>query len=421
MVEENLIIKNKPFDRTENPSKKIVINFSCLEPRLSSGNSNELPPNKRASSQIKCQVPPSKKPKKTESFEKEPRKCSILFKCPNCDFSCNSAISLTQHIKTSHRKFIDNSIIVKKEQALLAKSRTVMLEENPIMKSKPVDFENPLIQTSIWIKEELNEINNVENDYSNINNFVKISEPKFEDCENSFEDSEVEDPVNYIGLIEPKIENCDSNSLENFELEDPLSTNSVHEGKNVFHCNVCNSALCHCSGFKYKTNLFEQINTVHEENKPFKCTVCGVGFAMEDTLKRHISVVHEGEKTFKFRECDSTSILQTQTLESKPHIKPTSNKEIIKEYSCNSKGCEKSFSKKQNLNRHIQTVHNKIQQFSCPSCKTTFGAKQVMKRHLLKCERKYKTKTKKLKKQNTSEDIQIKPETNRNVVFLKKK
>ena len=123
MVEENPIMKNKPVDRAENSSKKIVINFSCLEPRLLSGHSNELPPNKRASSQIKCQVPPSKKQKKTESVEKEPKKCSILFKCPNCDFSSNSAISLTQHIKTSHRKFIDNSIIVEKEQVLLVNSQ----------------------------------------------------------------------------------------------------------------------------------------------------------------------------------------------------------------------------------------------------------------------------------------------------------
>jgi rubrerythrin len=222
MVEENpIIIKSDPVDRAENPSKKIVINFSCLEPRLSSGNLNQLSPNKRAFSQIKCQVPPSKKPKKTESFEKEPKKCSILFKCPKCDFSSNSAVSLTQHIKTSHRKFIDNSIIMKKEQVLLAKSQE---------KSEPVIFENPLIsQTSIWIKEELNEINNVQNDNSDFNNFVEVSEPNYEDCQNSFEDSEVEDPVNYIGLIEPKIENCDSNSLENFELEElNLPSNEDH-------------------------------------------------------------------------------------------------------------------------------------------------------------------------------------------------
>ena len=200
MVEENPIMKNKPVDRAENSSKKIVINFSCLEPRFLFGNSTELPTNKRASSQIKCQVPPSKKPKKTESFEKEPKKCSILFKCPKCDFSSNSAISLTQHVKTSHRNFIDNSIIVKKEQVLLAKS----VEKNT-MKSEPVIFENPLIpQTSIWIKEELNEINDVQNDNSDFNNFVEVSEPN-EDCQNSFENSEVGDPVNYVGLNEPKI------------------------------------------------------------------------------------------------------------------------------------------------------------------------------------------------------------------------
>jgi hypothetical protein len=76
--------------------------------------------------------------------------------------------------------------------------------------------------------------------------------------------------------------------------------------------------------------------------------------------------VEEESKMEPFDEKPTAIILQTQskTLGSKPHIKPTNNKEIIKEYfSCNSKGCEKSFSEKRNLNRHIQTVHNKIKQF----------------------------------------------------------
>ena len=77
--------------------------------------------------------------------------------------------------------------------------------EKNTLKSEPVIFENPLIpQTSIWIKEELNEINDVQNDNSDFNNFVEVSEPN-EDCQNSFENSEVGDPVNYVGLNEPKI------------------------------------------------------------------------------------------------------------------------------------------------------------------------------------------------------------------------
>ena len=129
----------------------------------------------------------------------------------------------------------------------------------------------------------------------------------------------------------------------------------------------------------------------------------------------------EESKIEPFDEKPPTIKLQTQskTLGSKPHIKPTNNNEIIKEYSCDSEGCDKTFAEKRNLNRHIQTVHNKIKQFSCPSCNKIFGAKQVMKRHLLKCERKYKKKTgwaKKLKKQNTSEDNQIKPKSENNQV-----
>ena len=141
----------------------------------------------------------------------------------------------------------------------------------------------------------------------------------------------------------------------------------------------------------------------------------------EDEFTDFIEEESKIEPFDEFDEKPTANILQTQskTLGSKPHIKPTNNNEIIKEYSCDSEGCDKTFTEKRNLNRHIQTVHNKIKQFSCPSCNKNFGAKQVMKRHLLKCERKYKKKTgwaKKLKKQNTSEDNQIKPKSKNNQV-----
>ena len=141
----------------------------------------------------------------------------------------------------------------------------------------------------------------------------------------------------------------------------------------------------------------------------------------EDEFTDFIEEESKIEPFDEFDEKPTANILQTQskTLGSKPHIKPTNNNEIIKEYSCDSEGCDKTFAEKRNLNRHIQTVHNKIKQFSCPSCNKNFGAKQVMKRHLLKCERKYKKKTgwaKKLKKQNTSEDNQIKQQSENNQV-----
>ena len=104
-----------------------------------------------------------------------------------------------------------------------------MFEENYTIKSEPAYFENSSKSfTSLNIKEEPNEINNVQNDNSDFNNTLELSEPKIEPCENSFEDTEIEDPENYIGLCEPKLENCD-NSLQDFELEDPLSLNSVEK------------------------------------------------------------------------------------------------------------------------------------------------------------------------------------------------
>ena len=77
-------------------------------------------------------------------------------------------------------------------------------EENFKMKSEPVDFKNQSIsQTSISIKEELNESNNAQNvqyqnDNSDLNDIVEFSDIKIENCENNFEGSSLgKTSINY--------------------------------------------------------------------------------------------------------------------------------------------------------------------------------------------------------------------------------
>ena len=43
------------------------------------------------------------------------------------------------------------------------------------------------------------------------------------------------------------------------------------------------------------------------------------------------------------------------------------------------------FGKSINLDWHKNTVHEELRHFSCPNCKAVFGAKQTMKKHILKC------------------------------------
>ena len=60
--------------------------------------------------------------------------------------------------------------------------------------------------------------------------------------------------------------------------------------------------------------------------------------------------------------------------------------------------CEKAFSVKENLTRHVELVHLKKKPFKCQYCKHSFGYKQGLKKHIvdvhqsLICRKKDKTK-----------------------------
>ena len=53
---------------------------------------------------------------------------------------------------------------------------------------------------------------------------------------------------------------------------------------------------------------------------------------------------------------------------------------ISKDYKCES--CGKSFGQKDNLERHVMTVHEKIKAYQCEYCDKNFGEKQNLKSHL---------------------------------------
>ena len=51
-----------------------------------------------------------------------------------------------------------------------------------------------------------------------------------------------------------------------------------------------------------------------------------------------------------------------------------------KPYQCDI--CEKSFTMKSDLRRHVATVHNKERPFQCPQCSKTFGQSGSLKTHV---------------------------------------
>ena len=79
-------------------------------------------------------------------------------------------------------------------------SKKPRIEQNEDLFKEPKIEDPSIIQSSISIKEEWNEINTVQSYNSEVNNFVKLSEPKIENCENSYKESEKECPKIFVGL-----------------------------------------------------------------------------------------------------------------------------------------------------------------------------------------------------------------------------
>ena len=229
-----------------------------------------------------CQLKFTSNKSLTEHFRiihdgKEP----VHVNCPICEKSFTMEYTLRKHISTVHP----------------------LHQKNPIIKSKPVDFENPSIsQSSIRIKEELNEINAVQNNNSDFSNFVELSEPKIENCENSYKESETECPKIFVGLSQPKLK-INEDEFKETHIEDPLKVNSNR--KVIVICGICDIH------FKHQKSYNQHMRRVHFQNKKkthYKCDRCNLTGLTIQGFKRHILSIHGKEietlKSFKKSKID---------------------------------------------------------------------------------------------------------------------
>ena len=72
-------------------------------------------------------------------------------------------------------------------------------------------------------------------------------------------------------------------------------TTSIHEGKKVYKCNMCDKNSI------WKHAMKQHMASVHEGKKPFKCGLCDYSSSRKDTMKGHMVSVHECMKPSK---CD---------------------------------------------------------------------------------------------------------------------
>ena len=106
--------------------------------------------------------------------------------------------------------------------------------------------------------------------------------------------------------------------------------------------------------------------------KPFKCVVCCSAFSQKYTLKAHVSSVHEGKMSFKCDLCDSGFFSQNYMC--LQFMKKT------REFKCVT--CAAIFGLMQNLNRHINLVHQENKPCKCKLCTIALTGKTDLNRHI---------------------------------------
>ena len=102
------------------------------------------------------------------------------------------------------------------------------------------------------------------------------------------------------------------------------------------------------------------------------CNICALQFGKKYVFDLHLSLVH-GEKIEVKKE---TPICEDKNISEKEFLKSA----VAKPLKCDE--CHSVFKTKQNLKRHIQSVHEGKKQHKCSICDYTFSQKGHVKQHI---------------------------------------
>ncbi|EFE37082.1 C2H2 transcription factor (TFIIIA), putative [Trichophyton benhamiae CBS 112371] len=129
---------------------------------------------------------------------------------------------------------------------------------------------------------------------------------------------------------------------------------AAHEGRDKYTCTeIAEGSGKQCGeSFRKHSTLLKHVMTVHLKKRPFPCQAtldsgetCTAAFDTAGHLKAHERRVH-GEARFTCTECIGNAENEEGTGEGKAW-------------------CERSFTKKGNLNVHVKTVHEGEKRFAC--------------------------------------------------------
>ena len=123
----------------------------------------------------------------------------------------------------------------------------------------------------------------------------------------------------------------------------------VHNGIKRYGCPVCDKF------FSRKENVTNHVKVVHQKKKDFQCEICGKYLISKFSLENHRRT-HTGEKPFVCEVCPA-AFADPSSLISHRKTHSDGPKPVVKCHICNSE-----FSKKWNLDIHIQNKHSTVDQ-----------------------------------------------------------
>ncbi|EAW07828.1 C2H2-type zinc finger protein [Aspergillus clavatus NRRL 1] len=131
----------------------------------------------------------------------------------------------------------------------------------------------------------------------------------------------------------------------------PFSQKSKLQGHFLTHSNYKNFKCSVCGKLFARQATLERHERSHRGEKPYKCADCGKSFTDSSELKTH-SRTHTGEKPFKctypgcnFQTGDSSNMSSHRLTHRE------------RKHKCTYLGCSKSFTRPDQLKRHIRTTH----------------------------------------------------------------
>ncbi|RAH63934.1 C2H2-type zinc finger protein [Aspergillus aculeatinus CBS 121060] len=133
--------------------------------------------------------------------------------------------------------------------------------------------------------------------------------------------------------------------------DEPFSQKSKLQGHFLTHSNYKNFKCSVCGKFFARQATLERHERSHRGEKPYKCAECGKSFTDSSELKTH-SRTHTGEKPFKctypgcnFQTGDSSNMSSHRLTHGE------------RRHKCHYPGCTKSFTRHDQLKRHLKSTH----------------------------------------------------------------